>query len=142
MSKESTDIVGKIMAFEQGELANEEVYALFQFLLDSGMIHSLQGSYQRMAEELNVPVIIISQLSRDVEKRRNKRPMLSDIRDFEPLEVYSDIITMIYRDEYYNPETEDRGIAEIITCKHRNGPLGTVKLLFEPQFTRYRDLAA
>ncbi len=52
MSKESTDIVGKIMAFEQGELANEEVYALFQFLLDSGMIHSLQGSYQRMAEEL------------------------------------------------------------------------------------------
>tara|TARA_A100001515_G_scaffold34578_2_gene26922 strand:- start:1155 stop:1352 length:198 start_codon:yes stop_codon:yes gene_type:complete len=52
VSKESTDIVGKIMAFEQGELANEEVYALFQFLLDSGMIHSLQGSYQRMAEEL------------------------------------------------------------------------------------------
>ena len=52
MSKESTDIVGKIMAFEQGELGNEEVYTLFQFLLDSGMIHSLQGSYQRMAEEL------------------------------------------------------------------------------------------
>ena len=52
MSEQSTDIVGKIMAFEQGELANEEVYALFQFLLDSGMIHSLQGSYQRMAEEL------------------------------------------------------------------------------------------
>ena len=52
MSKQSTDIVGKIMAFEQGEVANEEVYALFQFLLDSGMIHSLQGSYQRMAEEL------------------------------------------------------------------------------------------
>ena len=52
MSKESTDIVGKIMAFEQGELDNEEVYTLFQFLLDSGMIHSLQGSYQRMAEEL------------------------------------------------------------------------------------------
>ena len=56
MSKQSTDIVGKIMAFEQGELANEEVYALFQFLLDSGMIHSLQGSYQRMAEELILAV--------------------------------------------------------------------------------------
>jgi len=55
--------------------------------------------------------------------------------------VYSDIITMIYRDEYYNPESEDRGIAEIIICKHRNGPLGTVKLLFEPQYTRYRNLA-
>ena len=96
---------------------------------------------KRMAEELNVPVIVISQLSRDVEKRRNKRPMLSDIRDFEPLEVYSDIITMIYRDEYYNPETEDRGITEIIVTKHRNGPVGTVKLLFEPQFTRFRNLA-
>ena len=102
----------------------------------------LAKSLKRMAEELNVPVIIISQISKDVEKRRNKRPMLSDIKDFEPLEVYSDIITMIYRDEYYNPKTEDRGIAEIITCKHRNGPVGTVKLLFEPQFTRYRNLAA
>ena len=58
MSKESTDIVGKIMAFEQGELDNEEVYSLFQFLLDSGMIHSLQGSYQRMAEELLLAGVI------------------------------------------------------------------------------------
>ena len=58
MSKESTDIVGKIMAFEQGELDNEEVYALFQFLLDSGMIHSLQGSYQRMAEDLLLAGVI------------------------------------------------------------------------------------
>ena len=113
------------------DVSNREEYLL-----------KLAKSLKRMAEELNVPVIIISQLSKDVEKRRNKRPMLSDIRDFEPLEVYSDIITMIYRDEYYNPETEDRGIAEMITCKHRNGPLGTVKLLFEPQFTRYRNLAA
>ncbi len=113
------------------DVSNREEYLL-----------KLAKSLKRMAEELNVPVIIISQLSKDVEKRRNKRPMLSDIRDFEPLEVYSDIITMIYRDEYYNPETEDRGIAEIITCKHRNGPLGTVKLLFEPQYTRYRNLAA
>jgi replicative DNA helicase len=113
------------------DISNREEYLL-----------KLAKSLKRMAEELNVPVIVISQLSKDVEKRRNKRPMLSDINDFEPLEVYSDIITMIYRDEYYNPETEDRGIAEIITCKHRNGPLGTVKLLFEPQFTRYRNLAA
>ena len=112
------------------DLSNREEYLL-----------KLAKSLKKMAEELNVPLIIISQLSKDVEKRRNNRPMLSDIRDFEPLEVYSDIITMIYRDEYYNPETEDRGITEIITCKHRNGPLGTVKLLFEPQFTRYRNLA-
>ncbi len=112
------------------DVSNREEYLL-----------KLTKSLKRMAEELNVPVIIISQLSKDVEKRKNKRPMLSDMRDFEPLEVYSDIITMIYRDEYYNPETEDRGITEIITCKHRNGPLGTVKLLFEPQFTRYRNLS-
>ena len=110
------------------DVSNREEYLL-------KLVKSLKG-WQR----LNVPVIVISQLSKDVEKRRNKRPMLSDIRDFEPLEVYSDIITMIYRDEYYNPETEDRGITEIITCKHRNGPLGTVKL-FEPQFTRYRNLS-
>ena len=113
------------------DVSNREEYLL-----------KLAKSLKTIAVELNVPVIVISQLSKDVEKRRNKRPMLSDISDFEPLEVYSDIITMIYRDEYYNPETEDRGIAEIITCKHRNGPLGTVKLLFEPQFTRYRNLAS
>ena len=103
---------------------------------------NLTKGLKLMAENLNVPVIVISQLNKDVEKRFNKRPMLSDIRDFDPLEIYSDIITMIYRDEYYDPDTEDRGIAEIITCKHRNGPLGTVKLLFEPQYTRYRNLAA
>ena len=61
--------------------------------------------------------------------------MFIDISDFDPLEVYSDVITMIYRDEYYNPQTEERGIAEIITCKHRNGPIGIVKLIFEPQYT-------
>jgi len=103
---------------------------------------NLTKGLKLMAENLNVPVIVISQLNKDVEKRFNKRPMLSDISDFDPLEIYSDIITMIYRDEYYDPDTEDRGIAEIITCKHRNGPLGTVKLLFEPQYTRYRNLAA
>ena len=111
------------------EVTNREEYLL-----------ELVKTLKMMARELNVPVIVISQISKDVEKRRNKRPMLSDIRDFEPLEVYSDIITMIYRDEYYYPETDDRGLAEIITCKHKNGPLGTVKLLFEPQYTRYRNL--
>ena len=97
---------------------------------------------KKLAIELDVPVIITSQLEREIERRNNKRPMLSDIRDTTALEGFADIITMIYRDEYYEPETEDRGITELITCKHRNGPVGTVKLLFEPQFTRFRNLAA
>ena len=97
---------------------------------------------KKLAIELDVPVMVTSQLEREIERRINKRPMLSDIRDTTALEGFADIITMIYRDEYYEPETEDRGITELITCKHRNGPVGTVKLLFEPQFTRFRNLAA
>ena len=95
---------------------------------------------KEMAKLLQVPVILLSQLNRSVEYRRNKRPMLCDLRETESLESHSDLVTMIYRDEYYNPETVDRGITELITCKHRNGPLGTVKLLFEPQFTRFRNI--
>ena len=95
---------------------------------------------KKLAIELDVPVLVTSQLEREIERRNNKRPMLSDIRDTTALEGFADIITMIYRDEYYEPETEDRGITELITCKHRNGPVGTVKLLFEPQFTRFRNL--
>ena len=67
--------------------------------------------------------------------------MLSDIRDCgDALEYYGDIIVMLYRDEYYDPETEDRGIADLIVTKHRNGPVGTCKMLFEPQYGRYRNL--
>ena len=97
---------------------------------------------KKLAIELDVPLLVTSQLKREIERRNNKRPMLSDIRDTTALEGFADLITMIYRDEYYEPETEDRGITELITCKHRNGPVGTVKLLFEPQFTRFRNLAA
>jgi len=94
-----------------------------------------------MARELNVPVIALSQLCRGVESRTNKRPMLSDLRESGSIEQDADLVLMIYRDEYYNPETPDRGITEVIVTKHRNGPVGTVKLLFEPQFTRFRNLA-
>ena len=94
-----------------------------------------------MARELNVPVIALSQLSRGVESRINKRPMLSDLRESGSIVQDADLVLMIYRDEYYNPETPDRGITEVIVTKHRNGPVGTIKLLFEPQFTRFRNLA-
>ena len=97
---------------------------------------------KEMAKALEVPVVLMSQLSRDIEKRENCRPMLCDLRETQGLEAHADVVIMIYRDEYYHPETEDRGIAELIVTKHRNGPGGSVKLLFEPQFTRYRNLAA
>ena len=97
---------------------------------------------KNLAKELNVPVLITAPISNRVEERENCRPMLSDIRDSDVLEDYGDIIVMLYRDEYYDPETEDRGIAELIVTTHRNGPVGTVKMLFEPQFGRYRNLAA
>ena len=97
---------------------------------------------KEMAKALDVPVVLMSQLSRDIEKRENCRPMLCDLRETQGLEAHADVIIMLYRDEFYDPETEERGIAELIVTKHRNGPIGTVKLLFEPQFIRYRNLAA
>ena len=94
-----------------------------------------------LAEELDVPILVTGPISRDVENRVNPRPKLSDILETDYLEKYSDIVAMIYRDEYYDPDTIDRGIAEIIVSKNKNGPLGTVKMLFEPQYGRFRNLA-
>lgn len=98
-------------------------------------------SLKALARELCVPVIALSQLSRGVEARTNKRPMLSDLRESGSIEQDADLVIMLYRDDYYNSDSPDRGIAEVIIAKHRNGPTGTVKLLFDPQFTKFKNLA-
>jgi replicative DNA helicase len=103
----------------------------------SRITRSLKG----LARELSVPIITLSQLSRSVETRTNKRPMMSDLRESGSIEQDADLVIMLYREEYYNPDTPDRGIAEVIITKHRNGPVGTIKLLFDSQFTRFRNLA-
>ncbi|MGL5940183.1 MAG: replicative DNA helicase [Waterburya sp.] len=103
----------------------------------SKMTRSLKG----LARELNVPIVALSQLSRGVEQRTNKRPMLSDLRESGSIEQDADLVMMIYRDEYYNPDTPDRGITEVSIVKHRNGPVGTVKLLFNAELTKFENLA-
>ncbi len=94
-----------------------------------------------LARELSVPIIALSQLSRGVESRTNKRPMLSDLRESGSIEQDADLVIMLYRDDYYNTDSPDRGLTEVIIAKHRNGPTGTVKLLFDPQLTKFKNLA-
>ncbi len=104
-------------------------------------LSKITRSIKGLARELSAPVIALSQLSRGVEARTNKRPMLSDLRESGSIEQDADLVLMLYRDEYYNPDTPDRGIAELNIAKHRNGPTGVVKLLFDPQLTKFKNLA-
>ncbi len=103
-------------------------------------ISEISRSLKTLAREINVPVIALSQLSRAVEQRPDKRPMLSDLRESGSIEQDADVVMFIYRDEYYHKDSDRKGITELLIRKHRNGPIGDVELFFIPEQTRFRSV--
>ena len=103
-------------------------------------ISEISRSLKILAKELDIPIIALSQLSRSVESRQIKKPMLSDLRESGSLEQDADIVMFLYREDYYNPETENKNITDVIVAKNRNGPTGTIPVYFHKEYVRFQDL--
>ncbi|MBC7325232.1 MAG: replicative DNA helicase [Moorella sp. (in: Bacteria)] len=101
----------------------------------------ISRAMKALARELHVPIMVLSQLNRGVEQRQDKRPIMADLLESGAIEADADVIIFLYRPQYYDPNTDKKGIAEVIVAKHRNGPVGTVEMAFLPEFTKFVDLA-
>ena len=104
-------------------------------------ISEISRSLKALARELRVPVIAVSQLSRAVENRQDRRPQLSDLRESGAIEQDADVVGLLLREEYYNPTEENKGVAELIIAKQRNGPVGPIKLAFIKDYAKFDNLA-
>ena len=115
--------------------------SLLTYLKEQQEISEISRSLKALARELKVPIIALSQLSRAVESRQDHRPQLSDLRESGAIEQDADLVVLLMREEYYNQTEENRGQADVIIAKQRNGPVGTVKLTFIKEYMRFENLA-